>query len=83
MKKYFLNIVIIAIVLFFSIQPSFAIRIGLNLDVKQTHFGTSDVGSIYDANNDKIKSFIGDILKRSLEATSSTINDIMKALEKF
>lgn len=37
----------------------------------------------YDANNDKIKSFIGDILKRSLEATSSTINDIMKALEKF
>lgn len=54
MKKYFLNIVIIAIILFFSIQPSFAIRIGLNLDVKQTHFGTSDVGSIYDANNDKL-----------------------------
>lgn len=37
----------------------------------------------YDANNEKIKSFIGDILKRSLQATSSTIDDIMKALDKF
>lgn len=37
----------------------------------------------YDINNDKIKSFIGDILKKSLEATSSTINEIMKALDKF
>lgn len=37
----------------------------------------------YDANNEKIKSFIGDILKRSLQATSSTIDEIMKALDKF
>ena len=37
----------------------------------------------YDANNDKIKSFIEDILKRSLQDTSSTIDEIMKALDKF
>ena len=37
----------------------------------------------YDANNDKIKSFIGDILMKSLQATSSTVDEIIKALEKF
>lgn len=37
----------------------------------------------YDANNDKIKNFIGDILEKSLEATSSTIGEIIKALDKF
>lgn len=37
----------------------------------------------YDSNNEKIKSFIEDLLTRSLEATSSTINEIIKALDKF
>ena len=37
----------------------------------------------YDSNNEKIKSFIGDILNKSLKATSSTIDEIIKALEKF
>lgn len=37
----------------------------------------------YDANNDKIKNFIEDILKRSLQDTASTIDEIMKALDKF
>ena len=37
----------------------------------------------YDSNNEKIKSFIEDILKRSLQTTTSTIDEIMKALDKF
>ena len=37
----------------------------------------------YDSNNEKIKNFIEDLLTRSLEATSSTINEIIKALDKF
>lgn len=37
----------------------------------------------YDSNNDKIKSFIGDILKQSLQTTTSTIDEIIKALDKF
>ena len=37
----------------------------------------------YETNNDKIKTFIKDILNKSLQATSSTIDEITKALDKF
>lgn len=53
MKKLFIQIFLVAIVSVFLSQPAFAIRVGLTLDVKQTHFGTSSVGAIYDAKTNK------------------------------
>lgn len=37
----------------------------------------------YETNNDKIKKFIKDILKKSLKQTTASIEEIIKALENF
>lgn len=37
----------------------------------------------YETNNDKIKTFIKDILKKSLKQTTASIEEIIKALDNF
>ena len=48
MKKILLYIFFAIFIQIVSIQSSEAIRIGLNIDVKQSYFGTSSEGVIYD-----------------------------------
>ena len=53
MKKILLNVLFVLVFCFTFIQPSFGIRVGLSVDVKQTYFGTSSDGVIYNAANNK------------------------------
>lgn len=53
MKKIFLHAIFIMLFLAAFVQPSYAIRIGLEIDVKQSYFGTSAEGSVIDARTEK------------------------------
>ena len=53
MKKILLYIFFAIFIQIVSIQSSEAIRIGLNIDVKQSYFGTSSEGVIYDEKKNK------------------------------
>lgn len=53
MRKILFQICFVALVFFTAVNPSYAIRVGLNVDVKQSYFGTSTDGSIVDMKTGK------------------------------
>lgn len=53
MRKIFLQILFVIAFSVAFIQPACAIRIGLEIDVKQSYFGTSQTGAVFDAKTNK------------------------------
>lgn len=53
MKRFLFTFFFILFVFAFFNAPAFAIRVGLDIDVKQTYFGTSSSGIVFDANQNK------------------------------
>ncbi len=53
MKKVLFQICLVAILWLMNFQPACAIRIGLNVDVKQSYFGTSSQGQIINMKTNK------------------------------
>lgn len=53
MRKIFSHFIFAVLILFGTSAPCFAIRIGLEVDVKQSYFGTSTPGAVLDAKTGK------------------------------
>ena len=53
MKRLLIQIFFVVFIWLISYQPTYAIRIGLNIDVKQSYFGTSTDGAVIDMNTGK------------------------------
>ncbi|MCD8023907.1 MAG: SpoIID/LytB domain-containing protein [Candidatus Gastranaerophilales bacterium] len=53
MKKVLLKAFLLLLFIFASGQSAHAVRVGLEIDVKQAYFGTSSAGAVIDANTNK------------------------------